>query len=139
MKTLALAVRFSLALCCFAPAAWPSTHVWTGKASPRFSDAANWIGGSPAGDASAELVFPAGPLTLAVTNDINGLAPVALRFPSAGYAISGFSMTLPAGASITSGPAGSNTISTDLIMTGNVVIATPGDSFSLTQPRLVID
>ena len=33
-------------------------HVWNGTASNLFSDHRNWQGGSPAGDAEAELVFP---------------------------------------------------------------------------------
>src|SRR5579884_1836570 len=38
----------------------PAVHVWQGAVSPNWSDAGNWIsGGSPVGDHSATVVFPA--------------------------------------------------------------------------------
>src|SRR5260370_29216581 len=38
----------------------PATHTWTGAVNNLWSVPGNWTGGSPAGDANADLVFPAG-------------------------------------------------------------------------------
>jgi autotransporter-associated beta strand protein len=48
----------------------PATHTWTGATSSFWSDPTNWNGGSPANDNGAQLVFPAGAMHLATTNDL---------------------------------------------------------------------
>src|SRR5438477_12980878 len=37
----------------------PATHTWTGAVNNLWSVPGNWTGGTPAGDANADLVFPA--------------------------------------------------------------------------------
>lgn len=94
-------IRSFLLLLALALPARAALHVWTGAASDRFSDAGNWRGGSPAGDAAAELSFPAGAARLAVTNDLQGLTVKAIAFSGAGYVIGGNAVTLAADADVT--------------------------------------
>ena len=76
----------------------PATHTWTGAASTLWSNAANWTGGSPAGDADAMLVFPAGAANLVNSNDITGLTITSISFTgSDNYTISGIGITLNGG------------------------------------------
>jgi hypothetical protein len=88
--------------------AWPgarpalaSTHTWTGATSTSWSDSSNWTGGSPAGDPYADLVFPATPVQLHSTDDINGVSYVnSITFVGSGYnvdALAGCSMALAGG------------------------------------------
>src|SRR5438046_3008316 len=48
----------------------PAIHVWTGAVSGSWANNANWSGGSPAGDNSADLVFPSNGANFSTTNDI---------------------------------------------------------------------
>jgi autotransporter-associated beta strand protein len=50
----------------------PSTHTWTGNNSALWSDPGNWVGGSPVGDPSPDLVFPANPHNLNPFDNIPG-------------------------------------------------------------------
>jgi autotransporter-associated beta strand protein len=76
----------------------PATHTWTGAASTLWSNAANWTGGSPAGDTDAMLVFPAGAMNLTNSNDLSGLTITSISFTgSDNYTISGIGITLNAG------------------------------------------
>ena len=76
----------------------PATHTWTGAASTLWSNAANWNGGSPAGDADAMLVFPAGAANLINMNDISGLTITSISFTGSDhYTLSGMAITLNAG------------------------------------------
>src|SRR3954454_21881521 len=79
-----LAAAFLLAV--FPAAA--STHIWTGSASSQMSNAANWIGGSPASDTAAELSFPPDVVHLDVVNDIPNLTIKSLSFIGSQYSIS---------------------------------------------------
>jgi autotransporter-associated beta strand protein len=98
-----------------------AVHVWTGAASDRFSDAGNWAGGSPAGDANAELSFPGGVSRLAVINDLTGLTVRSIAFSGAGYVVSGNAITLVADAEVTDRP-GPNELATDLVVTSGAAI-----------------
>jgi len=97
-------------------------HVWTGAASDRFSEAANWRGGSPAGDAAAELSFPAGVTRVAVMNDLQGLTVRAISFSGIGYVIRGNAITLAADADVTDREGGPNALACDLVLSGAVTV-----------------
>lgn len=116
-RRLAVAVAFSILLLCTAPAK-AGLHIWTGTASDRFSEAANWIGGSPAGDAEAELLFAATTGTYTPQNDIDGLTVRALSFSTDGYVLGGkpIAVTREVMATI-----GESTIACDLVLSGEVV------------------
>jgi autotransporter-associated beta strand protein len=106
-----------------------AVHVWNGTASDRFSDAANWTGGSPAGDPDAELSFPEGTTRATLNNDLAGLTVRSIALAGTGYVLRGLPITLTAGAHImTSSPAG-NEVALDLILGGGVSIlhVTAGD------------
>jgi hypothetical protein len=45
----------------------PATHQWTGDVSTSWSNAANWVGGSPVGDPNAVLIFSSNPTRLTST------------------------------------------------------------------------
>jgi len=93
-----------------------SLHIWTGASNGSFSDASNWIGGSPAGDSAAELVFPPG-AALEVRNDINGLTAQSMSFTGSGYVISGNSIAL-ADAAIDNPGGGTDVIDCNLVLSG---------------------
>src|SRR5690242_15946900 len=49
----------------------PATHIWIGAVDGSWSNNANWAdNSSPAGDTSADLVFPSTATTFTTTNDI---------------------------------------------------------------------
>ena len=80
----------SVVFCLFASLpALASIHVWTGAADGRFSNPSNWIGGSPAGDATAAISFPASSRTTA-TNDLTGLTAQSIAFSADGFTITDF-------------------------------------------------
>jgi len=114
MKTRALAAFFATLL---SVPLFASSHVWTGAADGLFSNSANWAGGSPAGDAAAELTFPNGPAVTHLTNDISGLNLRAITFSGGGYEIAGTAMTFSA-AAIRDTSARSNVIASDIILAG---------------------
>lgn len=95
-----------------------AVHLWTGATSDRFSDASNWLGGSPAGDPAAELVFPPGAVRLAVTNDVPGLTIRTLSVSGPGYTIGGLPLTLTSDAEVTDSSLGPSTIACDLHLEG---------------------
>lgn len=105
-----------------------ATHVWTGAADSRFSNAANWIGGSPAGDAAAELSFPATSRATA-TNDLTGLTVRSIDFSAAGFTISGNTITLAANGSVIDTSRDVNTIACDLVLAGDVTTYMLGDLY----------
>ena len=67
----------------------PAVHTWTGGASNLWSNNANWSEGSPAGDAAAELRFPAGAAFLDTVNDLAALTVEQIDFTGGGYKLSG--------------------------------------------------
>ena len=99
-------------------------HVWTGATSDRFSDASNWRGGSPAGDANAELSFPAGATRLTATNDLAGLTVRSISLSGSGFTIGGQPIALAAGAEVTDATAGPNEIACDLQLANGLTIVT---------------
>jgi hypothetical protein len=115
-----------LVLCLFASVpALAATHVWTGAADDHFSNPSNWIGGPPAGDASAAISFPASSRP-AATNDLSGLTVQSIAFSAAGFTISGNSITLAPNAIVIDTSQGANAISCNLVLAGDVAIAVTG-------------
>jgi hypothetical protein len=101
MRRQAISCVFFLAILIACSAAGPAlaaTHTWTGATSSFWSDSSNWIGGSPAGDPVADLVFPAVVTRLTSTNDIPGVSYInSITFSAAGYnvgAVAGSSLAL---------------------------------------------
>jgi hypothetical protein len=113
---------FSLVVLClfvsFRAAA--ATHVWTGAIDDHFSNASNWIGGSPAGDAAAEISFPSSSRLLAA-NDLIGLTVQSIAFSAGGFTLGGNAITLASNATIIDTSLGANTISCDLVLAGGEV------------------
>jgi len=109
-------------------AAQAATHVWTGAEDDHFSNPSNWIGGLPAGDASATISFPASSRP-AATNDLNGLTVQSIAFSAGGFAISGNPITLAANATVIDTSQGTNTISCNLVLAGDVAVAVNGSIY----------
>src|SRR5438128_12481938 len=105
--------------------AFAATHVWTGTVDDHFSNASNWIGGSPADDAAADISFPASS-RLSANNDLNGLTVQSIAFSSGGFAISGNAITLASNATIIDTSQGSNTIACNLVLAGEIAVSVPG-------------
>jgi len=113
-------------LCLFASIpARAATHVWTGAADDHFSNPANWIGGPPAGDASAAISFPASSRS-AATNDLSGLTVQSIAFSAAGFTIAGNGITLAPNAVVIDTSQGTNAISCNLVLAGDVAFAVTG-------------
>jgi autotransporter-associated beta strand protein len=96
----------------------PAVHTWTGGAwndplGNLWSRPSNWIGGSPAGDSAADLVFPTANHHANV-NDLVGLHVNSIEFTDLGYSLSGNPITL--GSSITDNSALTNTINFQLAL-----------------------
>jgi hypothetical protein len=129
-----------LVLCLFASLrALAATHVWTGAADDHFSNSANWIGGSPAGDASAAISFPASSRPTA-TNDLNGLTAQSIAFSAGGFTIGGNAITLAANATVIDTSLGTNAISCNLVLAGDIAVAVNGsiyDSKGLTLSGVI--
>src|SRR5437879_4237998 len=86
----------------------PATHVWSGAASNLWSNNANWNGGSPSGDASADLVFPSNAQNFANRNDLSSLNIQSISFSGSSYKIDGNGVTLHQGMTVTSAATDSN-------------------------------
>ena len=85
----------------------PAVHTWIGTGADNlWSNAANWVGGSPATDASGDidLVFPTNAAKLVVQNDISNLTVDSITFSvgngtsANGYTINGNSIIINTGA-----------------------------------------
>jgi len=125
-----------LLFCLFASLpALAATHVWTGAADDRFSNGSNWIGGSPAGDASASISFPASSRATA-TNDLNGLSVQSIAFSAQGFTISGNPITLAENGTLFDTSAGTNTIACNLVLAGDVAVSVKGSIYD--QKGLVL-
>src|SRR5262245_47030384 len=66
----------------------PAAHQWTGAASTLWSNASNWVGGSPAGDANAVLIFPSTPTRFTSTNNLGNIPVSEIQIFGSGYTIS---------------------------------------------------
>jgi Calx-beta domain/Bacterial Ig-like domain (group 3) len=74
-----------------------ATHTWLGTSSNLVSDAANWSGGSPAGDLDANIVFSNDAVRKAVVNDVAALRFETIQFQSSGFTLSGESLSVSSG------------------------------------------
>jgi hypothetical protein len=106
-----------LVLSLAASSASAATHVWFGTASDRFSDAANWSGGSPIGDAQADLLFAATTASRSPRNDVEGLTVRSISISTGGYAITGSAITVTSEVSATTGE---STIACELVLASDV-------------------
>ncbi|HYO78268.1 MAG TPA: hypothetical protein VE010_17540, partial [Thermoanaerobaculia bacterium] len=97
------------------------THVWTGSESNLFSDPANWIGGSPADDPEAELVFPRA-VRQSVINDLHGVTVKSITIEEDGYRIAGKPLALVEGAELD-------------VRDADIVCALLFDGQAVAQPR----
>ena len=129
-----MAKRFlglSIVLCLLSVPGSASTHVWTGSVNEQFSNSGNWFGGSPAGDANADLSFPAG-ARLTARNDLTNLNVRSIAFSAANYTITGNTIRFGQNAEIMEPADGPNQISCDLILTSGIRITAVGGSGGLT-------
>jgi len=112
----------------FVSPAFAATYVWNGAVSDRFSDAANWSGGSPATDPQAELAFPAAAARKTVTNDLPNLTVHAISFTASGYTINGLPIRLT-DATVGDTTQGPTAISCELILRGTTTVVTMSDVY----------
>jgi autotransporter-associated beta strand protein len=77
----------------------PAVHTWTGAVDGSWANDANWMGGSPAGDMAADLVFPSNAMNFTNTNDITTAFSVqSITFSGDNnYTIGGNAITLNIG------------------------------------------
>lgn len=115
-----------------------AVHVWTGAASNLVSNAANWRGGSPAGDPAAELIFPFGAARIAVTNDVATLTLRTLSITGSGYTIDGLPIALIHDAEVVDSSTGPNTIACDLELAGGVTFRNSSVISSYDDGGLII-
>src|SRR5262249_51941249 len=93
----------------------PATHTWTGATSALWSVDSNWTGGSPAGDASAVLVFPAAAANHATMNDLSNLTLQSITISANDYTLAGSAITLNGGG-----------VTLDsMVFTGTVIVSLP--------------
>lgn len=98
----------------------PAVHTWTGGAwndplGNLWSRDSNWVGGSPAGDSAAQLIFPTANHK-SNKNDLVGLHVQTIEFTDLGYSISSNPITLAG--TITDNLSLTNTISFPVALTG---------------------
>jgi len=100
----------------------PATHIWTGQVSDRWSDQGNWTGGTPAGDPSAVLQFPASAANhVNNNNDLPGLTVDSIVFSQGnGYVLGGLPIILQnAAGGINDVAVFTNTINFDITLQGS--------------------
>lgn len=114
-------------LCSLAVSSFGNTHVWTGDASYRFSDAANWTGGSPAGDPDADLSFPSMGRRRTI-NDLAGLTVRSITFSADNYTILGKPISFLEGGQIIASTPGPVFISCNLVLPFELEVKTAGSS-----------
>jgi autotransporter-associated beta strand protein len=109
----------------------PATHTWTGGLNTLWSADRNWIGGSPAGDNNAALIFPANART-ATNNDLDNLTIQSMSLVSGegNYALTGQPITLTGGINSVAPSGTANNISFNITLastqtwnvTGNLLV-----------------
>jgi fibronectin-binding autotransporter adhesin len=103
----------------------PATHTWTGAFSTLWSTNANWIGGSPAGDSSANLVFPASGVTNFSSNNDAATGSInSLDFKGSGFSVMGSSFSIANGTDglLAENSTGVNTINQNVSFHGRVSV-----------------
>jgi hypothetical protein len=126
-----------LLVLCFTATLPGATHTWTGAVSSSWSNNSNWIGGTPAGDPDADLVFP-DVVNKTSTNDIVGVTYLrSIAIQTSDYVIGGNAIALSQ--SISWSPAsGSVAISLPIQVLTNasvsVLPAAAGTTLTLSGP-----
>jgi hypothetical protein len=92
------------------------------------SDAANWQGGSPVGDLTAEISFPAGSKRTNIENDVS-LVVRSLAFSGSGYILHGNPISVAAKGEVLDSTSGPNEVACDLDLAGGLTLISLGDSF----------
>src|SRR5690349_4956744 len=97
--------------------AFAAAHTWTGATSTAWSNAGNWSGGTPSGDATAALTFPSSGVTrFTSNNDLAGTTPIAsMTFQQGGFLVTGNAISVTSGLTDS---AGSSTVNAPLSLTG---------------------
>jgi hypothetical protein len=111
----------------------PAVHTWTGASSALWSNPGNWLGGTPASDSQAALVFPSGVANLTNTNDLTGRSLSSVSFSGSGYTITGNAVQLlSAGSIATSNPTGANEIDLAFALLSTATLHSATASTTLT-------
>jgi hypothetical protein len=100
----------------------PATHTWTGGGgSNLWSNPDNWTGGTPVGDPSAVLIFPA-VANESASNDLPGLNLDSITFTASGYSITGQRIYLGGANGITDNApdAGTNLLALPVTLDGGI-------------------
>jgi hypothetical protein len=111
----------------------PAVHTWTGASSAVWSNAGNWLGGSPAGDAQAQLIFPATAAHLTNTNDLTGLSIASLSIAGSNYQITGKGVQLGAGGIATTNATGTDEIDLAFQLLANSSVGATDGGTTLTM------
>ncbi|MEA2240119.1 MAG: hypothetical protein QOC81_4843 [Thermoanaerobaculia bacterium] len=112
-------------LCLLSVPGFAASHIWSGAVNEQFSNPGNWSGGSPAGDANADLSFPGGARP-AARNDIANLSVRSISFSARDYSITGNAIRFGQNAEIMDSTEGGNVISCDIILSSDVRITAAG-------------
>jgi hypothetical protein len=113
-------------LVCVAPIE-AATHIWTGAVNELFSVPGNWSGGSPAGDANAQLSFPPGG-RLAANNDIAGLTVRSISFSASGYQLRGNAIAFTSDAELFDSTAGPNVVACNVALQSDLTVFSTGST-----------
>jgi autotransporter-associated beta strand protein len=111
----------------------PATHTWTGATSDLWSVASNWTGGSPAGDASAVLVFPSGAMNLSTMNDLTNLTAQGITVSGNGYTLSGNQLILTGG-----GITLDSMVTTSTTTVGLPIVLGATQTWTVTNPSAIL-
>ena len=100
----------------------PAVHQWTGAVNTLWSNAGNWIGGSPAGDSSAVLIFPASGVTnYTSNNDVMNFIS-SLDFRGSGFNITGNNFQINTDGLVAENTTGVNTVNQRVAFSGRVSV-----------------
>lgn len=110
-----------------------ATHTWTGAVSSLWSNNANWMGGTPAGDPNADVVFP-NVANKVSTNDMGVVFLRSITFEAGGYVVAGTAgSTIAVSESISWSPAsGTNTISLPIQILTSLSVSIPNSQAGAT-------
>src|SRR5262249_23060796 len=128
----------------------PAQYIWTGQSATagffQWNDPSNWIGGTPATDGSADLVFPAAPTGGSFLSNNNFAANVAFNsidIQGGGYQITGNALLIN-GNTLTTGltgvgvgirDVGTSTLSPNITLGP---IGAPSQTFLVNSGSLVV-
>jgi len=115
----------------------PATHTWTGAVNGSWSNSANWLQGSPAGDSQADLEFPPNTQNLTNKNDLPTLTIHSIDISGSNYTISGNQITLNAGITLSSGGQDQATLALDIKLGDAQTIAVANSKVTLDLTGII--